>query len=124
MNTQVKSNQSHDISCFLKTRGGLKVLKISEVFYVAYQLCTGNMTATCCRVDGWGSITSSSKKDFSTRHRTDRLWDSLVTYRIVLGALSQRIKWPGHNADHFRLTSDEVKLYLHFPIRHHGVMLN
>jgi hypothetical protein len=46
----------------------------------------------------------------------------------VPGAFSLRVKHPGHEADHSPLSSAEVKewveLYLHSPIRLHGMVLN
>jgi hypothetical protein len=45
----------------------------------------------------------------------------------VPGALSARVKWPWREADHSAPTSAEVKknvnLYIHSPVRLHGVML-
>jgi hypothetical protein len=43
------------------------------------------------------------------------------------GALSQRVKRPGREADHTPPTSAEVKnvdLYIRSPIRLHGIVLN
>jgi hypothetical protein len=46
----------------------------------------------------------------------------------VAGALSLGVKWPGPEADHSPPPSAEVKecvkLYLHSPIRLHGVVLS
>jgi len=46
----------------------------------------------------------------------------------VLESLSLGVKWPGHEADHSPPSSTEVKecleIYLHSPIRFHGVVLS
>jgi hypothetical protein len=46
----------------------------------------------------------------------------------VLGALSLGIKWPGHESGHSPPSRADVKecmeLYLHSPIRLHGVVLS
>jgi hypothetical protein len=40
-------------------------------------------------------------------------------------ALPQEVKWPGRETDHSLTASEEnVDLYMHSPIRLHGVVLN
>jgi hypothetical protein len=51
-----------------------------------------------------------------------------TSYQMGTGALSPGVKRPGPEADHLHLISAEVNkivdLYIHSPIRHHGVVLN
>jgi hypothetical protein len=50
-----------------------------------------------------------------------------TSYRMGTGALSPRVKRPGHEADHLPRASagkDNVDLYIHAPIRLHGLVLS
>jgi hypothetical protein len=64
---------------------------------------------------------------FTTASRT-ALGPAQPPIQWVLGVLSLGVKRPGREADHSPLSSAEVKecveLYLHSPIRLHGVVLN
>jgi hypothetical protein len=55
---------------------------------------------------------------FSSPRRPDRLWGPPnLLYNGYRGAVSPGVKRPGREADY-------VSLYIHSPIRLHGVMLN
>jgi hypothetical protein len=65
----------------------------------------------------------------SSPRRPDWLWGPpILLANGYRGALSLGIKRPGHKADHSSPTCAEVKknvdLYIHSPIRLHGVVLN
>jgi hypothetical protein len=67
---------------------------------------------------------------FSSPSCPDRLWGPLNQPPIqwVPGTLSPGVKRPGFEADHSPLTSAEAKknlaIYIHSPIRLHGVVFN
>jgi hypothetical protein len=67
--------------------------------------------------------------NFSLHHRVHiRSEGRPTSYTMGIGALSPGIKRPGRETDHSPPSSDEVKefveLYLHSPIRLHGVVLS
>jgi hypothetical protein len=70
------------------------------------------------RSEFWGWIPGGGWELFSKPPRPERLW----------GPPSLGVKRPGGEADHSPPSSAEVKesveLYLHSPIRLHGVVLN
>jgi hypothetical protein len=74
------------------------------------------------RVPVWSRI-------FSSSHLPDRLCSPpKLLYSGYKGALSPGVKWQVREADHSHPTSAEVKkrvnLYIHSPVRLHGVVLN
>jgi hypothetical protein len=67
--------------------------------------------------------------NFSLHHRVQTGSEAHpASYPVGTGDLSLRVKRPGREADHSPLSSAEVKecveLYLHSPIRLHGVVLS
>jgi hypothetical protein len=65
---------------------------------------------------------------FISPNRPDRLWGPHSLLPIGTGTLSSGVKRPGREADHSPSTSAEVQknvdLYIHSPIRLHGMLFN
>jgi hypothetical protein len=77
-------------------------------------------------LDGRGSITGRSNRYFSSFQRPDRLWVPPSLLQIS-GALPQGTKRLGLESDHSLYLvprSKMVELFLHYPIRLQGVVLN
>jgi hypothetical protein len=58
------------------------------------------------------------KEIFSSPQYPYQLWDS---QNLLFFPVEKR---PGREADHSLPSSTEAEIYLHFPIHHHGVVLN
>jgi hypothetical protein len=98
---------------------------ISCIFYWIQAVSSVGI-ATDCEMDGRGSTPGTGKRFLSSPQRPDRLWgppNPLSNgYR---GAISPGVKRQGSKADHSSQSRSRVmELYLHSPMRLHGVMLN
>jgi hypothetical protein len=73
------------------------------------------------------SIPARNKRFFSTPQCPDILWGTIQSSnQCVLGAVSQGVKWPWHEADHSPLLVSRlrmVELYLDSPRRLHVVLV-
>jgi hypothetical protein len=64
---------------------------------------------------------------FFTSQRPDQLWAHPASYPMGTGAFSPGVKRPGREADHSPACiarSGMMELYIHSPIRLHGIVLN
>jgi hypothetical protein len=100
--------------CLVKAQGQLYLLPVQLLVYV---------------LGDWGSTAGSGWEFFSSPQRSDRFWGPPSPLSNgYQGALSLGVKRPGRKVDHSPPSSAEVKecveLYLHSPIRFHGVVLN
>jgi hypothetical protein len=112
------------VSSITRSTNGLSLFRFSD-----YNFVRGNLVgiATCYRLDGRGSI-PGGERFFSSLKRQERLWGELSLLSNGFQGLFLRRKsgWGVKLTTHLHLAprSKMVKLYLHSPIRLHGVVLD